>query len=159
MRALVQRVSSASVEVAGEVVGAIDRGLLVLLGVTHDDTPEIAERLAEKAASLRIFNDDQGKFNLSLRDVHGAVLVVSQFTLYADTRKGQRPSFLQAAQPSAARVLVDHFATALRRRDLPVASGVFGAHMRVSLINDGPVTLMLDSEDWLRPRRGGPPRE
>lgn len=154
MRAVVQRVSEASVEVEGRIAGSIGAGLLVLLGAATGDTAEIAHRLAEKVAGLRIFSDAEGKFNESLLETSGGALVVSQFTLLADTRKGKRPSFLDAAPPDEARRLVDTFAEHLRGLGVTVATGVFGAHMHVALINDGPVTIMLDSDDWLRPRRG-----
>ncbi|WP_322822942.1 D-aminoacyl-tRNA deacylase [Chloroflexus sp.] len=155
MRAVIQRVREASVTVAGEAVGAIGNGLLILLGVCHTDTAEDVELLAEKIAQLRIFSDHEGKFNLSLLDVGGAVLVVSQFTLYADTRKGRRPSFTAAARPEMAAPLVDAFVAALRARHIPVATGVFGAMMQVALINDGPVTLVIDSTELRLPRRAG----
>jgi D-tyrosyl-tRNA(Tyr) deacylase len=145
MRAVIQRVSAASVTVEGAVVGQIGRGLLVLLGVGQADAERQAELFAEKIANMRIFPDDAGRFNRSLLDVGGAALVVSQFTLYADTRRGRRPSFTDAAPPELAAPLVDAFAAALRRRGLVVASGVFGAHMLVALENDGPVTIVLDS--------------
>ncbi len=153
MRALVQRVSEASVKVEGEIVGRIEAGLLVLLGVGVGDTEEIADKLAEKVAGLRIFSDTDGKFNLSLLDTGGGALVVSQFTLLADTRKGKRPSFLDAAAPELAAGLVLRFEERLREQGVPTAMGVFGAHMEVALVNDGPVTIMLDSTDWSRPRR------
>lgn len=145
MRVLLQRVSSASVTVDGVVTGAIERGLLLLVGVGQGDGAAEARRMAEKTASLRIFNDDAGKFNRSLLDVGGAALVVSQFTLYADARKGRRPSFVDAALPELASPLVDAFAEALRGLGVRVERGVFGAHMDVALVNDGPVTIMLDS--------------
>lgn len=154
MRAIIQRVSHASVEVAGEVVGATGPGLLVLLGVGQGDGADEARLMAEKTAGLRIFGDAAGKFNLSLRDVGGGALVVSQFTLYADTRKGRRPSFTDAAPPELAAPLVEVYAEALRALGVPVATGVFGAAMRVALLNDGPVTIILDSETWRQPRRG-----
>jgi D-tyrosyl-tRNA(Tyr) deacylase len=154
MRAVIQRVSEASVEVAGQIVGQSGPGLLVLLGVGHGDTPEEARLMADKTAGLRIFGDAEGKFNLALRDVGGSALVVSQFTLYADTRKGRRPSFTDAAAPDLAAPLVEVYAEALRALGVPVAMGVFGAHMRVALLNDGPVTIILDSETWRQPRRG-----
>lgn len=149
-----QRVQHASVTVAGAVVGATGPGLLVLLGITHADTPEIAVRLAEKIANLRIFTDADGKFNLSLLDTDGGALVVSQFTLYADTRKGNRPSFLDAAPRPVAEPLVEAFAHHLRALGLETGTGSFGAHMEIELVNDGPVTIMVDSDDWQRPRRG-----
>lgn len=147
MRALVQRVSQASVTVDGRVVGAIGRGLLVLLGVTHSDGAAEAAWLARKIAGLRIFADEAGKFNLALADVAGAVLVVSQFTLYGDAHQGRRPSFTAAARPEHAEPLCDHFVELLRVEGLPVETGVFGASMAVQLVNDGPVTLWLDTAD------------
>ncbi len=148
MRAVLQRVSSASVRVGGAVTGAIGPGLLVLLGAGQGDTEAEARLLARKTAELRIFNDAAGKFNLSLLDTGGAALVVSQFTLYAGTRKGRRPSFTDAAPPDLASALVDRFVEALRELNVSVASGVFGAHMEVSLVNDGPVTIVLDTTVW-----------
>lgn len=145
MRAVIQRVKEAAVTVEGETVGRIGRGLLVLLGVGHGDTADTARRLAQKTAGLRIFDDAQGRTNFSLTDVGGAALVVSQFTLYADTRKGRRPSFTGAADPRLADGLVETYRKALESSGVPTASGRFGAHMEVSLINDGPFTLMLDS--------------
>jgi D-tyrosyl-tRNA(Tyr) deacylase len=144
MRAVVQRVSRASVTVDGEVVGAIGPGLMVLLGVTHDDGPDEADWLARKIVGLRIFEDRAGKLNLGLLDVKGQALVVSQFTLYGDSRKGRRPSFVDAARPKAAEPLVQRFADTLRQRGVHVELGVFGAHMLVEIHNDGPVTLILE---------------
>jgi len=144
MRAVVQRVSRASVSVAGEVVGAIGRGVVVLVGITHDDVEEQAEWLARKIAGLRIFEDSAGKINAGLLDVDGAALVISQFTLYADVRKGRRPSFTGAARPEVAEPLVEHFAQVLRDHGVPVETGVFGAHMLVEIHNDGPVTILLE---------------
>jgi D-tyrosyl-tRNA(Tyr) deacylase len=150
LRAVIQRVSRAAVRVAGVPVGAIGRGFLVLLGVTHADGRAEAEWLARKVAELRIFEDDAGKMNLGLTDVGGAVLVVSQFTLYGDARKGRRPSFTDAARPEQAEPLVDYFAARLREEGLRVETGAFGAMMEVELINDGPVTLWLDTEGLMR---------
>lgn len=144
MRAVVQRVAGARVEVDAAVTGEIGAGLLVLLGVTKSDTAQIAEALVEKILNLRIFSDADGKMNLSLLDTGGGLLVVSQFTLYGDARKGRRPSFDQAAPAGQARSLYEHFVSVARRCGLPVATGVFQAHMAVSLTNDGPVTLILD---------------
>ncbi|MCK4449945.1 MAG: D-tyrosyl-tRNA(Tyr) deacylase [Anaerolineae bacterium] len=144
MRAVVQRVSQASVSVGGEVVGDIERGVVVLVGVTHGDTEEQAEWLARKIAGLRIFEDNEGKMNAGLLDADGAALVISQFTLYADCRKGRRPSFTNAAMPEVAEPLVEHFAQALRDHGVPVQTGVFGAHMLVEIYNDGPVTILLE---------------
>jgi len=147
MRAIIQRVREASVRVDGEIVGEIGLGMLILLGVGAGDGEAEARLLAEKCATLRIFADAAGRFNRALSEVGGAVLVVSQFTLYADTRRGRRPSFLGAAPPAQAAPLVDHFVTTLRRMGITVATGVFGAAMQVALINDGPVTISLDSDD------------
>jgi D-tyrosyl-tRNA(Tyr) deacylase len=144
MRALIQRVSHASVTVDDQVVSKIGRGLLILLGVGHGDGEEQAQFLAEKIANLRIFEDEEGKTNLSVLDVKGEALVVSQFTLYADTRKGRRPSFTDAALPEIAEPLVNHFAELLRRYGVPTQSGKFGEHMLVEIHNDGPVTIWLD---------------
>lgn len=144
MRAVIQRVNGASVTVADEVVGAIGPGFVVLLGVTHTDTTAEADWLADKIAGLRLFEDADGKMNASLGDADGALLVVSQFTLYGDARKGRRPSFTEAARPEQAEPLVDYFVKRLRERGLTVATGVFGAHMMVSIHNDGPVTLVLE---------------
>jgi D-tyrosyl-tRNA(Tyr) deacylase len=152
MRAVVQRVSEAFVEVEGEVVGQIGLGLLVLLGVGQKDTQEDALYLARKITALRIFPDEAGRMNLSLKEVGGEVLLVSQFTLYADTRKGNRPSFLQAAPPEVGKRLYEVAIEAFLDQGVHVETGVYGAHMRVHLVNDGPVTLLLDSEERLRPR-------
>jgi D-aminoacyl-tRNA deacylase len=146
MRAVVQRVSQASVAVDGEIVGRIERGLLVLLGVTHADSEAAADYLAEKISGLRVFEDDAGKMNLSVVDVGGSILAVSQFTLYGDVRKGKRPSFDDAARPEQARKLYEHFIDRIRALGLRCESGVFQAMMQVELVNDGPVTILLDSE-------------
>ena len=143
MRAVVQRVSSASVRVGGETVGTCGPGLLVLVGAGHEDTSETATRLAAKIARMRFFPDDAGRFDRSLLDTRGEVLVVSQFTLLADTRKGNRPSFTDAARPEEAEPLVEAFCDALRDVGLHVETGVFGAKMEVELVNDGPVTVIL----------------
>ena len=145
MRAVIQRVCAARVEVGGEVVGAIERGFLVLLGVADGDTPADAAYLAEKTAGLRIFEDSAGKMNLALAEVGGAVLVVSQFTLLGDCRKGRRPGFTDAAPPELADALYNDYVAALRATGLTVATGVFRTEMQVHLVNDGPVTLLLDS--------------
>lgn len=147
MRALVQRVSKGAVRVEGETVGAIGAGLVILVGVGDGDTEADADFLANKVAGLRIFSDAQGKFNLALADVGGAALVVSQFTLYADARKGRRPSFVHAAPPDRAEALVGHFARVLRRLGLPVETGRFRSHMDVEIHNDGPVTIWLDTAE------------
>ena len=146
MRAVVQRVSQAEVRVEGRLVGGIGRGLLVLLGVAREDTPETGKVLAEKIANLRIFDDDQGRMNRSLLEAGGAVLCVSQFTLYGDCRKGRRPSYDRAAPPEAARALYDSFVESLRALNVKVETGEFRAMMDVELVNDGPVTLLLDSD-------------
>ncbi len=145
MRIVLQRVSSASVTVEDEVVGQIGPGFVLLVGATHDDTEAEADWLADKVAGLRIFEDDEGKMNLSLSDQpNPSVLVVSQFTLYADSRKGRRPSFVHAARPEQAEPLVEYFAKRLQEAGLHVETGRFGAMMQVSLVNDGPVTLLLE---------------
>jgi len=145
MRAVVQRVSRASVAVDREVIGRIEHGLLVLLGVAPTDTVEQARWLADKIVGLRIFNDADGKMNLALTDVGGAVLVVSQFTLYGDCRKGRRPSFVGAAPPELAVPLYEEFVNAVRALGTPTATGRFGAMMQVELVNDGPVTLIVET--------------
>jgi D-tyrosyl-tRNA(Tyr) deacylase len=145
MRAVVQRVSEASVRVDGQIVGAIGPGLLVLLGVGQGDSEQDAETLADKSVNLRIFEDENGQMNRSLLDVGGALLVVSQFTLYGDARKGRRPSFIDAAPPEEANRLYRHFVERARGFGLTVAEGVFRAMMDVSLVNRGPVTILLDS--------------
>lgn len=146
MRALIQRVAWAKVEVAQQPVGSVARGLMILLGVGPEDSESQAEALAQKVSKLRIFNDEQGKMNLSVRDIAGAALVVSQFTLYADCRKGNRPSFVRAAAPDHAEALYQHFVHSLQQLGIDVATGRFATHMQVSLCNDGPVTIWLDSE-------------
>ena len=146
MRAVVQRVSSARVRVDGEVMGEIGAGLLVLLGITHDDTPQQGDWLAEKLVGLRIFEDDTGKMNRSLDEVGGSMLIVSQFTLYGDCRKGRRPSFIEAARPEVAIPLYESFIRSVQALGVPVATGKFGAMMQVELSNEGPVTLIVDSK-------------
>ncbi len=145
MRSVLQRVSRARVTVDTQIIGAIGPGLLVLLGVAADDTEADADWLLDKLIDLRIFEDASGKFNRSLREIHGELLVVSQFTLLADTRKGRRPSFTAAAPPERAIPLYEHLVTRARAHDITVATGAFGAHMQVELVNDGPVTIVLDS--------------
>ncbi len=145
MRAVIQRVTEASVTVEQTIVGSIQRGFLVLLGVAEDDTLEDAAWIAGKIAGLRVFEDDDGKMNLALAEVGGSVLLVSQFTLLGDCRKGRRPSFIEAARPEKANSLYQSVAAELRQQGLPVETGTFQAHMDVSLLNDGPVTLLLDS--------------
>lgn len=144
MRALIQRVSSASVSVGGEVVGAIDRGLLLFLGVEPEDTPAIAERMLDKVLGYRVFADHEERMNANVAQIGGGVLAVSQFTLAADTRKGLRPGFSTAASPARAQVLYDAFVARLQERHSPVAAGIFGADMQIALVNDGPVTFLLE---------------
>jgi D-tyrosyl-tRNA(Tyr) deacylase len=146
VRAVIQRVTRASVRVDARVTGEIGAGLLVLLGVSRADNPESAAYLAEKIVNLRIFSDPACKMNLSLLDVGGSALVVSQFTLYGDTRGGRRPSYIQAAPPEEANRLYEEFVRSMRALDIKVETGVFQAHMQVELVNDGPVTILLDSE-------------
>jgi D-tyrosyl-tRNA(Tyr) deacylase len=145
MRAVLQRVSRGSVSIDSEVVGAINCGLVILLGVTHTDTPEQARWLAEKIAGLRIFADDEDKMNLDLAAAGGSVLVVSQFTLYGNCEKGRRPSFIAAARPEQAIPLYEQFINELKALGLPVATGRFGATMQVELVNNGPVTIIVDT--------------
>ena len=145
MRTVVQKVTHSSVTVDGEITGEIGQGLMVLLGVTHDDTETDAKYMAEKIANLRIFEDDDEKLNLSVKDIGGAVLSVSQFTLYGDCRKGRRPSFTEAARPDAANALYEQFNAYLEAEGVPVQTGRFQTHMLVELTNDGPVTVLLDS--------------
>jgi D-aminoacyl-tRNA deacylase len=144
MRALLQRVKHAKVSVNNQTTAEIEQGLVILLGVGHDDSEAQAAFLTEKIANLRIFEDSEGKMNLSLADVKGEAIVVSQFTLYADTRKGRRPSFTDAALPELARPLVDRFAELLRAQSIPTKQGIFGAEMLVEIYNDGPVTIWLE---------------
>ena len=145
MRILIQRVGRASVTVGRERVAAIGRGYLALVGVTHGDSAATAGKLAAKTARLRIFEDDAGHMNLALADVGGEVLTVSQFTLYADARRGNRPSFSDAARPEQGEAVYLAFVEALRAEGVPVQTGIFGAHMRVDLVNDGPVTILLEA--------------
>lgn len=144
MRLVIQRVKKAAVTVNEKVVGSIDHGLVILVGVTHDDTEEQARWLARKVAGLRIFEDLDGKFNISLREIEGAALVISQFTLYGDSHRGRRPSFTAAARPERAEPLVSRFADLLRGEGISVETGIFGARMLVEIHNDGPVTLILE---------------
>ena len=147
MRAVVQRVVSAGVTVEGETIGRIGKGFMILLGVSGEDTEETAGRMADKICRLRIFEDENGKTNLSLGDVGGELLVVSQFTLYADCRKGNRPSFIKAGEPEKANRLYEYFMDCCRQHVSVVERGRFGADMKVELVNDGPFTLMLDSQE------------
>ena len=151
MKAVIQRVSSASVMVEGKIVGSIERGFLVLLGVKRGDTTEDAAYLARKIAKLRVFNDEAGKMNLSLEQVGGAVLAVSQFTLYASTRDGNRPGFSEAAAPDDGNRLYKTFCELLRNENISVQTGIFQTEMKVSLLNDGPVTIIIDSNERLKP--------
>lgn len=146
MRVLLQRVSSSSVVVNGETVGAIGKGFTLLVGITHSDTQAEADWLAKKIAGIRLFEDDAGKMNRALNDVDGAILAISQFTLYGDARKGRRPSFINAARPEQAEPLFDYFVEKLRGFGLQVETGRFGASMAVDIQNDGPVTLMLERD-------------
>jgi D-aminoacyl-tRNA deacylase len=148
MRIILQRVTSGSVTVDGKMRGSVEQGFVVLVGVTHSDEQSQADLLARKTANLRVFEDDEGKMNRSVLDVGGGVLVVSQFTLYADSRKGRRPSFIDAARPEQAEPLVNYFAGQLRKEGVGrVEQGVFGAMMQVEIHNDGPVTIILDSDE------------
>lgn len=154
MRVVLQRVSRAAVRVGGETVGEIGAGMLALVGVAEGDDEAAADRIAAKVAGLRIFSDAEGRFNQSVAEIGGAVLVVSQFTLISDVRKGRRPSFTGAARPELAEPLVERFAQQLEAEGLTVARGVFGAMMEVDLVNDGPFTVVIDSAELERPRRG-----
>ena len=144
MKIVVQRVSKAKVEVENKVVGKVDKGFLVLLGITHEDTEEKADYLVKKLCNLRVFEDENGKMNLNLKDVNGKLLIVSQFTLYADCSNGNRPSFTNAAKPDKANKLYEYFCSECVKNDIKVEKGIFGADMKVSLINDGPVTIVLE---------------
>ena len=146
MRAVVQRVASSRVTVDERVTGEVKKGLLVLLGVTHDDTSKDVDYMVDKVTNLRIFEDDNDKMNLSLKDIGGEVMAVSQFTLYGDARKGRRPSFSDAARPDVANPLYEEFVEKLRAQGITVGTGEFGAHMMVELTNDGPVTILLESK-------------
>ncbi len=146
MRAVIQRVQSSSVTVDGKIVGKIDRGLLILLGVGHGDDIQDLNYMVDKILGLRIFQDDEDKMNLSVQDIGGEILVVSQFTLYGDVRKGRRPSFTNSAHPDIANRLYEEFVRKMKDRGIRVEKGIFGAHMDVELVNDGPVTILLDSD-------------
>ena len=147
MKLLVQRVSSAKVDVDSKTVGKINNGFLVLIGVTHTDTREIADYLVKKLCNLRVFKDENSKMNLSIKDVDGELLIVSQFTLYADCHHGNRPSFVNSAKPDMANELYEYFVEKCRKEVKNVETGIFGADMKVSLLNDGPVTIMLEKEN------------
>lgn len=147
MKFVIQRVTNASVEVNHEVIGAINKGFLVLIGVSNDDTTEIADKLIKKLVGLRIFEDENGKTNLALKDVNGELLLVSQFTLYADCKKGNRPSFIKAGNPELANQLYEYIIEACKKEIPVVQTGEFGADMKISLLNDGPFTIILDSDE------------
>ena len=147
MKAVLQRVTEASVRVDGEVIGSIGKGFFILLGVSDEDDEAVADKMADKICKLRIFEDENGKTNLSLKDVGGEVLVVSQFTLYADCRKGNRPSFIKAGNPELANNLYEYIIAKCKEEIPDVQTGIFGADMKISLVNDGPFTILLDSED------------
>ena len=144
MKLVVQRVKNAKVEVEGKIVGKIDKGYLVLLGVTHNDTREIADYLVKKICNLRVFEDENGKMNLNIKQVEGELLIVSQFTLYGDCTEGNRPSFTNAAKPDLAKELYEYFCDKCAENDIKVEKGIFGADMKVRLLNDGPVTIILE---------------
>lgn len=147
MKIVIQRVTNAQVEVDKKVVGKIGKGFLVLLGVTHEDTKENADYLVKKLCKLRVFSDENDKMNLSLKDVNGELLIVSQFTLYANCKDGNRPSFVEAAKPEQANELYEYFCSECKKNDIKVEKGIFGADMKVSLLNDGPFTIVLDSSE------------
>lgn len=149
MRVLLQRVAHASVAVDGSIHGKIEQGFLALVGITQSDTKETVEKLAKKTCELRVFEDQQGKMNLSLFDIQGKILSVSQFTLYADCRRGRRPGFEQAAKSEQANALYEYYNEQLQANGIQVETGVFGADMKVELCNDGPVTILLDSKEWM----------
>ena len=150
MKLVVQRVKNAQVEVEGKLVGKIEQGFLVLLGVTHSDTKDQANYLVKKLCKLRVFTDENDKMNLGLKDINGELLIVSQFTLYADCRHGNRPSFIGAGTPDQANALYEYFLSQCRKEIPVVEQGIFGAHMMVSLINDGPFTIVLDSDEIIK---------
>jgi D-tyrosyl-tRNA(Tyr) deacylase len=150
MRVLLQRVTYGAVRVAGETIGQVHRGFVALVGITHADTPAVASAMAHKVAHLRVFDDDEGRMNRSALDVGAGILVISQFTLYADMRRGRRPDFLQAARPETAQPLVEAFVSALRAHGIAAETGRFGALMHVEIHNDGPVTLWLDSDELVK---------
>lgn len=147
MKVVVQRVSESSVTIDGQIHGKIQKGFMVLVGFCVDDTPEIVMKMVDKMIGLRVFEDENGKMNLSLRDVHGSILSISQFTLYADCKKGRRPSFIDAAKPDLAIPLYDFFNQKIKESGIHLETGIFGADMKVALVNDGPVTIILDSQE------------
>ena len=147
MKFVIQRVSKASVTVENNVIGKIDKGFLVLVGITHSDTKEVANAMIKKLINLRIFTDSQEKMNLSLKDINGSLLLVSQFTLYADCSHGNRPGFTDAAKPDSANELYEYIISECKKYDVPIETGEFGADMKVKLLNDGPVTIILDSNE------------
>lgn len=147
MRVILQRVKHASVEVEKKMVGKIQEGYLLLVGITHDDTQEVVRKVANKCIDLRIFEDSEGKMNKGIEDINGQVLSISQFTLYADCKKGRRPGFVDAARPEIANPLYEYFNSVIKERGIHVETGIFGADMKVELLNDGPVTIILDSKD------------
>jgi len=153
VRALVQRVTSASVRVADQSVGVINAGCLVLLGITQEDDDAVADAMARKVVGLRIFNDKHGQMNLDLEAIEGSVLCISQFTLYGSLRRGRRPSFMEAAEPGHAKVLYERFCAAIEKEGVACERGQFGTHMEVKSVNDGPVTFLIDSAELERPRR------
>lgn len=144
MKLVVQRVKNAKVEVEGNTVGKIEKGFLVLLGITHNDTKETADYLVKKLCNLRVFEDENGKMNLGLKDIYGELLIVSQFTLYADCTRGNRPSFIEAAKPEFANELYEYFCKSCEKNNIKVQKGIFGADMQITLLNDGPVTIILE---------------
>lgn len=144
MRLLVQRVGKASVKVNNKIIGKIDKGFLVFLGITHEDNEKVADYLVKKLLNLRVFEDENEKMNLSIKDIDGELLIISQFTLYANTKEGNRPSFIEAAKPDYANKLYEYFIEKCRKQEIYVQTGEFGANMQVELINDGPVTIMLE---------------
>ena len=145
MKIVIQRVKNAKVEVEGKVTGKIEQGFLVLLGVTHDDTKEKADYLVKKLCNLRVFEDENGKMNLDIKKINGKLLIVSQFTLYANCKDGNRPSFIEAAKPEMANELYEYFCKKCQEKEIEVQTGIFGADMQVSLTNDGPVTIILEN--------------
>ena len=144
MKLVIQRVSTAKVDVNGETVGKIDKGFMVLIGITHNDTEKIADYLAAKLCKLRVFEDENGKMNLALNDIGGSLLIISQFTLYADCSGGNRPAFVDAAKPEVAKKIYDYFCNKCAEKGIIVKKGIFGADMKVSLLNDGPVTIIME---------------